>query len=126
MLSRSRPNEAYRQTSFEARLLGSSREELVLFCLEDFLDNLRHLELADTREDRQARSRAITRCVTALTALELGIDRNAEMGATLAQFYGSAKSTLLDSIRQTDARAIAGLKTDFGEIAGAFRGALYN
>ena len=76
--------------------------------------------------DRQARSRAITRCVTALTALELGIDRNAEMGATLAQFYGSAKSTLLDSIRQTDARAIAGLKTDFGEIAGAFRGALYN
>ncbi len=126
MLSCCKPNEAYRQTHFEARLLGSSREELVLFCLEDLLDNLRHLELADSREDRAGRSRKITRCVTALTALELGIDRNAEMGAPLAQFYGSAKSILLDSIRQTDLRAIAALKTDFSEIAGAFRGAFYN
>ncbi len=126
MLSRSKPNEAYRQTNFEARLLGSSREELVLFCLEDLLDSMRHLELADSRKDRAGRSRAITRCVTALTALELGIDRNAEMGAPLAQFYGSAKSILLDSIRQTDAQAISALRTDFSEIAGAFREAFYS
>ncbi|GMM93552.1 flagellar protein FliS [Qipengyuania sp. MTN3-11] len=126
MLSRSRPDEAYREASFDVRLLGSSREELVLFCLEDFLENIARLELADAKEDRAARSRAITRCVTALTALELGIDRSAEMGDALAQFYGSAKSTLLDSIRHTDGAAIATLKADFGEVAGAFRGALYH
>lgn len=125
MLSRSRPSEAYREASFDARLLGSSRDELVLFCLEDFIENLGQLELADSRFDPSARSRAITRCVTALTALELGIDRTAEMGVTLAQFYGSAKNTLMDCIRQTDQKSVAVMKQDFGDIAGAFRQAIH-
>lgn len=125
MLSRSKPCEAYREASFDARLLGSSRDELVLFCLEDFIENLRQLELADSRFDSSARSRAITRCVTALTALELGIDRTAEMGATLAQFYGSAKNTLLDCIRQTNETSVAVMKEDFGDIAKAFRQAIH-
>ncbi|EDL49946.1 flagellar protein FliS [Erythrobacter sp. SD-21] len=124
MLSRAKPRDAYRQASFDARLLGSSRDELVLFCLEDFIDNLGQLELADRRFDHAARSRAITRCVTALTALELGIDRSAEMGATLAQFYGSAKNTLLNSIRQTDQGSVDSMKADFGDIANAFRQAM--
>lgn len=121
MLSLHKPYEAYRQASFDARLLGSSREELVVFCLEDFIDNLGQLELADNRLDHAARSKAITRCVTALTALELGIDRTAEMGATLAQFYGSAKNTLMNCIRQTDTNSVATMKADFSDIAKVFR-----
>jgi flagellar protein FliS len=124
MLSRSKPNEAYRQASFDARLLGSSRDELVIFCLEDFLENLGHLQLADARCDSTGRSRAITRCVTALTALELGIDRSAELGASLAHLYGSAKGVLLSSIRATDTASISAIKNDFSEIANAFRGAM--
>lgn len=126
MLSRSKPNEAYRQASFDARLLGSSRDELVIFCLEDFIENLGRLELADARCDSTGRSRAITRCVTALTALELGIDRNAELGASLAHLYGSAKAVLLNSIRTTDVATIAAIKNDFGDIARAFRGAMHS
>lgn len=121
MLSRSKPCEAYRQASFDARLLGSTRHELVLFCLEEFLENLGQLELADRRFDAAARSRAITRCVTALTALELGIDRTVAMGSTLSQFYGAAKNNLMDSIRQTDDVAISAMKSDFCDIAEAFR-----
>ncbi|MBX7481887.1 flagellar protein FliS [Qipengyuania qiaonensis] len=126
MLSRSKPNEAYRQASFDARLLGSSRDDLVIFCLEDFIENLGRLELADARCDSVGRSRAITRCVTALTALELGIDRKAELGASLAHLYGSAKKVLLNSIRTTDVANIAVIKSDFSEIASAFRGAMHN
>lgn len=125
MLSRSKPNEAYRQASFDARLLGSSKEDLVIFCLEDFIENLGRLEMADSRFDAAGRSQAITRCVTALTALELGIDRTAELGASLAHLYGSAKGVLLNSIRQTDVPAIAAIKDDFNEIAAAFRGAMH-
>ena len=64
-----------------------------------------------------------TRCVTALTALEIGIDREAEMAASLAQFYGAAKALLLDSIRAIDLEQIAQLRGDLREISAAFRAA---
>ena len=63
----------------------------------------------------------LTRCVTALTALEIGIDREAEMADSLAQFYGAAKSMLLDSIRAIDLEQIAQLRGDLREISAAFR-----
>ena len=86
-------------------------------------ENLGVLEIAETRNDRAVRSRALTRCVTALTALELGIDREAEMAASLAQFYGAAKALLLDSIRVVDLDKIRELRDDLREIALAFRAA---
>jgi flagellar protein FliS len=58
-----------------------------------------------------------------LTALELGIDREAEMAASLAQFYGAAKALLLDSIRVVDLDKIRELRDDLREIALAFRAA---
>lgn len=123
MLARARPNDAYRQANFDARLMGSTRDALVIFCLEDLVENLTALELAEARNDRSARSRALTRSVTALTALEMGIDRSAELAATLAHFYGAAKSVLLDQIRTTDLTRIAALKQDFVDISAAFQGA---
>ena len=121
MLARARPGDAYRQSNFEARLIASGRDDLVLFCLDDLIDNLGLLEIAESRQDRAARSRVLTRCVTALTALEIGIDREAEMADSLAQFYGAAKSMLLDSIRVIDLEQIAQLRGDLREISAAFR-----
>ncbi len=125
MLSCPKPNEAYRQSSFEARLLGSSRNDLIIFCLEDFLENLVSLELADARGDSAGRSRAITRSITALTALELGLDRQAALSDSLAHLYSSAKNVLLNSVRHTDKANIAAIKRDFSEIAEAFRKAAF-
>lgn len=121
MLARAKPTEAYRQASFDARLMGASREDLVIFCIEDLLDNLGALELAEARRDPAARSRALTRGVTALTALELGVDRTAELSDSLLQFYGAAKSVLLDSIRATDLNQISLLKDDFSEVMHALK-----
>ena len=120
MLARTKPRDAYREADFDARLMGSSRENLVLFCIEDFVQTLGALEIAEARRDRAARSRSLTRAITALTALELGIDRNAAMADSLLHFYGAAKFLLLDSIRTVDLQRIAELKQDFRDIATAF------
>ena len=123
MLARAQPGEAYRQSNFDARLMVSERDDLVLFCLDDLVENLGGLEIAESRGDRAARSRSLTRCVTALTALEIGIDREAEMASSLLQFYGAAKGLLLDSVRNVDLEKIAQLRADMREIASAFRAA---
>ena len=121
MLARTRPADAYREANFDARLMGGSRDDLVIFCIEDLIANLGALEIAEVRTDRSARSKALTRCVTALTALELGIDRDAALAPSLLQFYGAAKASLLDCIRETDLGNIAAMKEDFGDIARAMR-----
>ena len=123
MLARARPGDAYRESNFDVRLLASGRDDLVLICLEDLIDNLGALEIAERRGDRAGRSRSLTRCVTALTALEMGIDREAELASSLTQFYGAAKGLLLDSIRQVDLVKVAELLADMREIAAAFRAA---
>ena len=123
MLARTKPRDAYREADFDARLMGSSRENLVLFCIEDFIQTLGALEFAEMRGDRAARSRTLTRCVTALTALEMGIDREAELASSLAQFYGAAKNLMLDSIRALDLGKVRQLRDDLREIAFAFRAA---
>lgn len=125
MLARSQPADAYREANFDARLMGGSRDDLVIFCIEDLIANLGALEIAEARGDRAARSKALTRCVTALTALELGVDREAEMAANLLQFYGAAKISLLDSVRETDLTNIAAMKQDFRDIAKAMRAARF-
>ncbi|OBX18848.1 hypothetical protein A9995_09820 [Erythrobacter sp. QSSC1-22B] len=123
MLARSQPADAYREANFDARLMGGSRDDLVIFCIEDLIANLGALEIAEARTDRAARSKALTRCVTALTALELGIDRGAELATSLLQFYGAAKVSLLDSVRETDLSNIAAMKQDFRDIAKAMQAA---
>lgn len=123
MLAQSRPGDAYRESNFEMRLIASDRDDLVLICLDDLVENLGMLEIAETRGDRAARSRTLTRCVTALTALEMGIDREAELASALTQFYGAAKSLLLDFVRTIDLRQIGELRSDLREIAAAFRAA---
>jgi flagellar protein FliS len=123
MLARAKPHEAYRESHFDARLIASGRDDLVLICLEDLIENLGVLQIVEGRADRAVRSRALTRCVTALTALEMGVDRDADLSASLLQFYGAAKSLLLDSIRECDMVQIAQLQSDMTEIATAFRAA---
>ena len=123
MLARKQPADAFREANFDARLMGGTRDDLVIFCIEDLIANLGALELAEARSDRASRSKALTRCVTALTALELGIDREAELATSLLQFYGAAKASLLDSVRETDLAGIATLKQDFRDIAMAMKAA---
>lgn len=123
MLAALDPGLAYRRSSFEARLLVASPQDLVMMCLDDFLANLVRFEQADLREDREARSAALTRCVTSLTALEMGVDRTVPIGETLLQFYAAAKSALLGMMVSIQPGQLRTIKADFEEIRGSFRAA---
>lgn len=123
MLAASNPSLAYRKSNFEARLLAATPGDMVLMCLEDFLGNLVRFEQSDLRDDREARSRALTRCITSLTALEMGVDRSAPLGRSLLQVYAAAKTALLAMVVVIDVGVLRRIKTDFAEIRDTFRGA---
>lgn len=120
MLALSDPGLAYRRTSFDARLLAASAQDMVIVCLDDLLANLVRFEQADLRGNREARSGALTRCVAALTALEIGIDRDAHLGGVLAQFYASAKAALLAMIVEIEVGRLRAIKADFEDIRRSF------
>lgn len=121
MLAASNPGLAYRHSSFEARLLAATPGDMVLICLEDFLANLVRFEQADLRDDREARSGALTRCITSLTALEMGVDRSAPLGQSLLQIYAAAKSALLGMVVAVEVGTLRRIKSDFAEIRDSFR-----
>jgi flagellin-specific chaperone FliS len=117
------PGQAYRRSSFDARLLAASPQDMVIMCLDDLASNLIRFEQADLREDRAARSAALTRCIASLTALELGVDRAAPIADALLQFYASAKSQLLGMVVTVEPAALRRIKQDFDEIGASFRAA---
>lgn len=121
MLAESNPGLAYRRSSFEARLIAATPQDMVFMCLEDLLGNLVRFEQADLRDDREARSRALTRCITSLTALEMGVDRSAPLGQSLLQIYSAAKGALLSMVVTVDAGTLHRIKADFGDFRDSFR-----
>ena len=123
MLAASDPGLAYRHSSFDARLLAASPQDMVIMCLDDFLANLVRFEHADLRDDREARSTALTRCITALTALEMGVDRSASLGQSLLQFYAAAKSALLGMLVTIEVGRLRAIKADFEDVRSSFRAA---
>lgn len=123
MLASRDPGLAYRRSSFDARLLAASPQDMVIMCLDDFLASVVRFEQADSRDDREMRSAALTRCITALTALEMGVDRSLALGGTLLQFYSAAKSALLGMVVSIEVARLRAIKSDFEEIRGSFRAA---
>lgn len=123
MLAATNPALAYRRSHFEARLLAASPQDMVLMCLDDLLTNLVRFEHADLREDREARSDALTRCITSLTALEMGVDLSAPLGAALVQFYTGSKKALLGMLVSADMTQLRAIKADFQDIRQSFAAA---
>jgi flagellar protein FliS len=119
MLAVTDPQEAYRRSQLDARVHGGDPAELVRLCLEHVIAGLGGAVLAHARAEPTARSKALTRALTALTALEMGVDRDAGLATVLLQFYGSARRAMLDSVTGFDADALEQVRRDFIDIAGA-------
>lgn len=119
MLAVTDPNEAYRRSQLDARVHGGDSAELVRLCLEQVVSGLGGAILAHGRNEPTARSKALTRALTALTALEMGVDRNAPLAGALLQLYGAARQTLLDSVVGFDPAALEAVRRDFIEISAA-------
>ena len=103
MLVQPNPQEAYRRVDFDARVAAARPGELVAVCFEQ-------LSLA---------LGSAIRALAALTALELGVDRQAPGAGPLLQFYAGVRRTVLDSVPQFDGPRLAALRRDVDEVGQA-------
>jgi flagellin-specific chaperone FliS len=116
------PAATYRRIEFDARVSGAGHAELVTLLVEEFVSALQSALYAHEHGHNQRKSAAITRAITVLTTLELGVAPGDEgsIGATLLQFYRGGKRTVLDSVVGFDPEAIARLRDDFEDIRKSF------
>ena len=119
MLALKNPAEAYRRVDFEARVAGADSRQLVALCYERLIAALGSALFADERSDNRAKSEALTRAVSALTALQMGLVADAGISGALAQFYEAAKRRVLDNVVAFDAAAISEVRADIRDIADA-------
>jgi flagellar protein FliS len=119
MLALTDPTEAYRRSQLDARVHGGDASELVRLCLEQVVAGLGSAILAQERNEPAQRSKALTRALTALTALEMGVDRSAPLAPALLQLYGAARGVLLDCVTRFDPVQLEAVRRDFIEISAA-------
>jgi flagellin-specific chaperone FliS len=119
VLAQRNPHEAYRRVDFDARIASAAPGELVVLCLEQFVVATGSAVVAHERQNNELKSQSITRALSALTALQMGLDGNVAIAGALAQFYGAARRTLLDSVLQFDAAAVKAMRQDFVEVSEA-------
>ena len=123
MLASTDPHEAYRRSAFDARVQSGDTAALVLLCLEQAIAGLGGALLANERGDPAARSKALTRALTAVTALEMGVDRSAPLANSLLLVYGAARRAVLDSVVSFDPAVLSPVRQDLLEIEAALRSA---
>ena len=120
MLACNDPYDAYQRVEFDAWVKGASPGQLVQICFDQLIIALTTAILANERCDGRLKSRAITRAVTALIALEMGIDRDHEMADVLSEFYGAARKSILASSVAFDGAVLAEMRDDFSDMRKAF------
>lgn len=119
MLGQRDPYDAYQRVEFDARVKGASPSELVQICYDQLILALSTAILADERKDCRLKSRSLTRALTAIMALQMGIDQNHEMAGVLADFYGGVRKSVLASSVRFDAEGLRTIRDDFREIRDA-------
>ena len=119
MLALRSPREAYRRVDFDARVEATSAQGLVALCYEQLDSALAAALIAHERRDNAVKSRSVTRALSAVTALQLGIAGEQGVAGALHIFYEAARRSLLDSAIVFDPAAIATLRGDFAEVAQA-------
>lgn len=122
MLAYHDPREAYRRSELDARVEGGADPaDLVCLCLEQAISGLAQAVIAHERQDPAARSKALTHALSAVTALDMGVDRTAPLAEALLHIYGAARKAILDSVVVFDAEQLKLVRQDFVEIAWALR-----
>ena len=77
MLALRSPHEAYRKVDFDARVAGADPQQLVALCYEQLIGALGSAIYADEAQDNRLKSQSLTRALSAITALQLGISHDA-------------------------------------------------
>lgn len=119
MLAQRDPYNAYQRVEFEARVNGASAQQLVHICYDQLISGLNTALLAHDRQDASLKSQSLTRALSALTALQLGIDPESEMAEILSGFYNAARKSVLESSVHFEAASLRTIREDFLEIRNA-------
>lgn len=122
MLAMRSPQEAYRKVDFDARVAASRPADLVHLCIEHLIGALGTALHSAEAGDNQLKSRSLTRALTAVTALQLGVSGEDGVAAALRHMYEAARRTILDCATDFDSARIAVLRADFVDIGRALRG----
>ncbi|PEQ14292.1 flagellin [Novosphingobium sp. PC22D] len=121
MLAKLSPHEAYRRVDFDARVCGANAAELVHLCYEHLVGSLGTAIHAHETGDNALKSRSLTRALTSITALQLGVSGEQGIAEALRQLYESARREVLDSAITFKPDRIANVRRDFEEIGQALR-----
>ena len=119
LLARQTPLDAYRRVDFDARVQGCDGAALVQLCYEHLIGALTSALHASARADNAAKSQAMTRALSALAALEMGVSGEAGVAEALRQFYRGTRAAILDSVLSFDAARITAVRGDIRDIAAA-------
>lgn len=117
------PQEAYRKVDFDARVAGADPRELVLLCYEQLASALGAAIHAEKCSDNARKSASLTRALSALTALQMGLDRDQPIAGTLSALFDSMRKLVLDSVLNFDAGQLDRLRADANELRLAFEAA---
>jgi flagellin-specific chaperone FliS len=118
MMQRS-PADVYRRVDLDARIGTAPPAELVALCYEKLLGALGTAIVANDRGDASLKSDSLTRALSAVMALRLGIKGTEGVAGALHSLYEGTSRTILDSVVTFDAPALGRLRNDIREIAAA-------
>lgn len=119
MLAIRSPHEAYRRVDFDARVEGADPRHLVGLCYEQLVSSLGSAIFAQERGDNSLKSRALTRALSAITALLLGVSGEDDTARALRHLYEAARRAILDSAVKFDGAILGTIRQDFIEISRA-------
>ena len=123
LMLRQNPHDAYRKVQVNARILGSDHKDLVAICFEQVVSEVGRAIRANDTGDTTNRSEALTRAIAAITALEMGLDRNNPVAGALEHLYAVARETILGCVVSFDTEAMSEVRSDFAEIGAALSAA---
>lgn len=122
MLVRHTPQETYRRIEFDARVGGSDPQQLVMLCYEQLIGALGSALVANERKDNGAKSAAITRAMSSLAALQLGVSGEGAVADALRHLYEATRRSLLDMVMGFDPATVETIRTDYVDILRAMSG----
>lgn len=122
LLARHTPQDAYRRVEIDARIGGSDPRQLVMLCYEQLIGALGSALHAARAGDNRGKSHSLTRALSALAALQMGVSGEDQVAWALRHLYEATRRALLDSVLAFDAETVATVRADYVDILKAMNG----
>lgn len=113
--------DTYRSVDFDARVNGATSADLTDICFEQLIVSMGRAMHAHQAHDPAGRSNALSRAVSCLLALEMGIAGQDGIAATLRDLYARARASVLASVLAWDEPTLRRIRDDFTDIRAALR-----